>query len=639
MLGELGLFALILAAGFAGLLSVLSLWGAHTAQRGLMHLAPSLALAMFSFAGLSFLLLIVAFLQDDFSLKYVASHSSVHMPTLFKVSAAWGAHEGSLLLWALMLTGWTLAVAYRAKGLTQLEHTRILGILGFISFGFLVFILFTSSPFERLLNVPEDGLGLNPLLQDIALIIHPPLLYMGYVGVAVSFALAIALLWQGEVRKSALAWARSWTLIAWVFLTLGIALGSWWAYYELGWGGWWFWDPVENASLLPWLVSTALIHSLLVSEKRGVLIGWTLLLAILAFAMSLIGAFLVRSGVLTSVHAFATDPTRGTYILLFLLVVIGGALTLFSYQAPKLVKPKPMQLLSKETSLLMNNVLLMVMAASVLLGTLYPLLLDALGLGKLSVGAPYFNAVMIPLTIPLALLMGIGFFLRWKQDHAARLTQALWPLALFSALAVLIGALWLMPDLPIMAVVGLAMTAWVGLGALIWLIQQRVRSGHLPNSALGAVLAHSGFALMLFGIALSSLYGIEKDVRLAPGESYSLKNYQLQFVSVSQGAGANYLTSQARVKLFKDDQFIRELQAEKRLYIGHKMPMTEVAIDAGFTRDIYVALGEPLGDQGAWSFRLQYKPFLRAIWLGALLMALGGLIAVFRRWQMRSKTI
>jgi cytochrome c-type biogenesis protein CcmF len=630
MLSELGLVSLVLASSIAGLLMLLP-FGVKAHADSVARLAPSLSLLMFALTGISLVILTLAFLQDDFALKYVASHSSIHQPWYFKFSAVWGAHEGSLLLWAWFLTGWVAAVALKPKGLTALEHTRTLSVLGGISLGFLLFILFTSNPFERLTTIPQDGLGLNPLLQDIALILHPPLLYMGYVGLAVSFALAIALLWQAEARPQALAWARQWTLVSWAFLTLGIALGSWWAYYELGWGGWWFWDPVENASLLPWLVATALIHSIIVSEKRGVLLGWTVLLAILAFAMSLVGAFLVRSGVLTSVHAFATDPTRGTYILFFLLIVVGGALALFSYQAPKLVKSKPLKMVSKETALLFNNVLLMVMTASVLLGTLYPLLLDALGLGKLSVGPPYFNAVMIPLTLPLIVLMGLGFYLRWRQDSVRRLARELWWLGLLTVLAVLLGALWLMPDLEGLALVGAGLAAWVAFSAFGWLLSHRLKGAKISTPVLGATLAHVGFAVMVFGIAISSLYGVEKDVRLVPGERFDLKQYQLVFHGVERDAGQNFLTTRGRLDLLKNDQLVQSLSPEKRLYIGHAMPMSEVALQVSLTHDVYVAMGEPIGEQGAWSFRIQYKPFIRAIWLGALIMAFGALLAVWGR--------
>ncbi|MDY0135923.1 MAG: heme lyase CcmF/NrfE family subunit [Thiomicrospira sp.] len=633
MLAEWGVFALICASWMALLLIGLAWWGAQHEQAALIQLAVAAAWSVFLLTGLAFAILIVAFLQDDFSLKYVASHSSIPMPTMFKVSAAWGAHEGSLLLWAWMLTGWVAAVAAKPGKLSAQVHARTLAVLGFVSLGFLLFILFTSSPFERMAQIPEDGLGLNPLLQDIALIMHPPLLYMGYVGLAVSFALALALLWQAHAPREAFAWARSWTLVSWAFLTLGIALGSWWAYYELGWGGWWFWDPVENASLLPWLVATALIHSLLVSEKRGVLVGWTLLLAILAFAMSLVGAFLVRSGVLTSVHAFATDPTRGTFILLYLIVVIGAALALFSYQAPKLAKTKPLAFVSKESALLFNNVLLMVMTASVLLGTLYPLLLDALNLGKLSVGPPYFNAIILPLTVPLALLMGVGVFIRWREDRVRRLSRVLLWAGLLSGLCVLMGALWVLPDVEGWLVAGVGLSAWVALTASYALWHHARNSGRLSLPSFGAMLAHIGFAMLMLGVTLSSLYGVEKDVRLAPGEHYALNQYQLSFVSVAQDAGANYLTTQARLRLYRGGELVNELHPEKRLYIGHKMPMSEVAIEAGLFHDVYVALGEPLDDQGAWSFRIQYKPFIRGIWLGALLMAIGGLIAVWGRYR------
>lgn len=631
MWAEFGLIFLIMALALSALQIGWTVLGWRQASPGLVVLATQLSTMVFVLTGLAFGLLIAAFLTDDFAVKYVSTHSSTHMPWYYKVAAAWGAHEGSLLLWAWMLTGWVAAVALKRGALHVVEHQRIVFVLVLISFSFLLFILLTSNPFERLTEAVEEGLGLNPLLQDFALIMHPPLLYMGYVGLAVSFALAVSQLWQAEARLSSLKWARAWVLMSWSFLTLGIALGSWWAYYELGWGGWWFWDPVENASLLPWLVATALIHTLLVAEKRGVLIGWTLLLAILAFAMSLVGAFLVRSGVLTSVHAFATDPTRGSYILIFLVVVIGSALALFSVQAPKIVKSKPLQFLSKESALLFNNVLLMVMTATILLGTLYPLILEALGLGQLSVGAPYFNRVILPLAVPLALLMGFGFFIRWKQDKVGRLLRELNGLVLLVGLAILLAALWLMPEFNGLALLGLGLACWVGLAAIYWALRHLVKTKNLAPRMLGASLAHAGFALFILGMTMSAIFGIEKDVRLAPGDSYQLESYRIHFHSVEQTAGANYLTSLARLSLWHDEKKLGELQPEKRIYIGHSMPMTEVAIDARLTRDIYVALGEPLGDSGAWSFRLQYKPLIRAIWLGAILMALGGFIALWSR--------
>jgi cytochrome c-type biogenesis protein CcmF len=635
MIAELGHFSLILGLVFALLLAWLPAQGVKRDQLGLMQMAKPLALGLFVFVGLSFALLVTSMVQDDFSVKYVAGHSNTDLPLLFKVSATWGAHEGSLLLWALILSGWIFAVSRFTGALSTEFVARMMSTMGLIAIGLLLFVLLTSNPFERLLDAPAQGRSLNPLLQDVGLAIHPPMLYMGYVGFVVAFAFAIASLQMGKLDPVYARWVKPWTLWAWGLLTLGIALGSWWAYYELGWGGWWFWDPVENASLLPWLVGTALIHSLTVSEKRGQFQAWTLLLAILAFSLSLLGTFLVRSGVLTSVHAFTSDPSRGVFILVFLGLVVGGSLSLYAAQAHKLSTAPRFKWLSREFALLLNNVVLVTMMATVLLGTLYPLLLDALGLGKLSVGAPYFNSVMLPLTLVLTLLMGVGLFLQWQQDTPKRLWQLLMPVVVTTLLASVLIPLLLLPEFSGMMVLGLLMVSWVGLGALWWFVQSLLQPS---TPALKAVklatfapfIAHLGFAVMLTGIVLVSLLSVEKDLRMAVGDSYSVQDYRFVFKGVTQTQQDNYRANRGEVWVYQNDVQIAVLSPEKRTYAQQTMPMTEAGIDAGITRDLFVALGEPLAD-GAWSLRIQYKPFIRWIWLGAILMALGALLSSLQR--------
>ncbi|WP_178863688.1 heme lyase CcmF/NrfE family subunit [Thiomicrorhabdus cannonii] len=641
MIVEIGHFALILGLAFAMVLASVPLLGVQQRQPLWMELARTAAVGQFALLGLAFACLIYAFIQDDFSVKYVAANSNSQLPLIYKISATWGAHEGSLLLWALILTLWTLAAALFAKQLPPTLKARLLSVLGWIAAGFILFILITSNPFERLLEVPQEGRSLNPLLQDIGLAIHPPMLYMGYVGMAVAFAFAVAVLMEGKMENAWAHWAQTWTLIAWAFLTLGIALGSWWAYYELGWGGWWFWDPVENASLLPWIVATALIHSLAITAKRGSFQAWSLLLAILAFGLSLLGTFLVRSGVLTSVHAFTSDPSRGVFILVFLVVIVGAALLLFSARAHLVTQQRAFKPLSKETLLLLNNVLLMAMMATVLLGTLYPLILDALGIAKLSVGAPYFNSVIVPLTVPLALLMGLGFAAHWRESRAGGLLKQLWPVLLVSALLAFVLPLLLLPDLQGWAVVGLFMSAWIALSALQWLWQNRAATNSTGRvqrrRILGAVLAHIGFAVTLAGITVTSLYSIEKDLRLAPGESYSIGDTRFQFVGVIQKQEHNYLASEGTIKVYANNQWLTDLHPQKRTYLSQAMPMTEAGIDAQLSRDLFVALGEKL-DGAAWSLRIQYKPLIRWIWLGAILMALGGLLALPSGRQRRKES-
>jgi cytochrome c-type biogenesis protein CcmF len=506
---------------------------------------------------------------------------------------------------------------------------RVLGVLGFVSVGFILFILMTSNPFERLVPAAIEGRDLNPLLQDFGLIIHPPMLYMGYVGFAVPFAFAIAAMLGGRLDAAWARWSRPWTHAAWIFLTMGIALGSWWAYYELGWGGWWFWDPVENASFMPWLVGTALMHSLAVTEKRGAFKAWTVLLAIFTFSLSLLGTFLVRSGVLTSVHAFASDPARGVFILIFLGVVVGGSLLIYSWRASQIRSHVHFDLLSRETGLLLNNVFLVVTAASILLGTLYPLIVDALGIGKISVGPPYFNSVFVPLMTPLAVLLGIGPLLRWKRDSISRIWPKVWLIAVFSLVFGLLFPLLVMESFQAGAALGMVLAAWV-LGMTVKSLFEQTKGRSVVSvsrSFWGMSLGHIGIAVFIVGITLTSIYSTEKDLQVNPGESYELAGFTFRFDGVKEITGKNYRASNGKLTVSKNGRPVAILEPEKREYLVQKMPMTEAAIDAGLFRDLFVALGEPLGDKGAWSVRIYHKPFIRWIWLGAIIMALGGLLA------------
>ncbi|MFA7633653.1 MAG: heme lyase CcmF/NrfE family subunit [Thiohalomonadaceae bacterium] len=637
MLPELGHYALILALCLALLQGTIPLAGAQGGISNWMALARPLTWAQFMALLVSFAILTYAFISNDFSVAYTANHSNSLLPLIYRVSAVWGGHEGSLLLWAFLLAGWSLAVSLLSRRLPLIMVARVLGVMGLVSTGFLSFLIFTSGPFARLWPIPVDGRDLNPLLQDLGLVLHPPMLYMGYVGLSVAFAFAIAALLGGRLDATWARWSRPWTTVAWVFLTLGIALGSWWAYYELGWGGWWFWDPVENASFLPWLVSTALIHSLAVAEKRSAFKNWTVLLAIIAFSLSLLGTFLVRSGVLTSVHAFANDPKRGLFILMLLAVVVGVSLMIYAWRAPQVKSTGHFELVSRETMLLGNNVLLIVATASVLLGTLYPLIIDDLGAGKISVGAPYFNAVFVPLMIPLVVLMGLGPLVRWKSDQAARLQQMI-----RGTLVISIGIGLLLPWLLFrswepMVIVGSIIAVWVALSALLDL-RNRLRNASSFWSGLrkqsrsfyGMVLAHLGVAVTVVGITFSSYYSLEHDVRLAPGETFVMGEHDFLFEKLVHHEGPNYSSDLAVIQVQKQGKQVATLHTEKRLYTVTGMPMTEAGIDWGLTRDLYVALGEPLGD-GSWAVRMYYKPYVRWIWLGALLMSFGGLLAAADR--------
>lgn len=637
MIAELGHFALILAFVLACLLAVIPLWGAWRGNSGAMNMAPTLAVGVFVFLLVAFAMLARTFALDDFSVKVVASNSNSLLPSIYKFSAVWGNHEGSLLLWVLILAGWMVAVSLFSRGLPLAVLARVLGVMGLVAVGFIAFSLFTSNPFERLLpGMPAEGRDLNPLLQDPGLIIHPPLLYMGYVGFSVPFAFAIAALLGGRLDASWARWSRPWTNIAWAFLTLGIMLGSWWAYYELGWGGWWFWDPVENASFMPWLVGTALLHSLAVTEKRGLFRSWTVLMAISAFSLSLLGTFLVRSGVLTSVHAFAADPDRGLFILIFLGVVIGGSLVLYALRAPTVASRVHYGPLSREALLLANNFIFCLSALTVLLGTLFPLIMDAMGQGKYSVGPPYFNAVFVPLMALLVPFMGVGPISRWKRDSAARWLHEL---ALPGLIVVLLAA-----SAPLL---GQTYNVWVALAVLLagWLmiglgrdLISRVRTAktlsgkwhRLSPSYLGMVFAHAGFAVALVGATVVSQHSVEIDLKMEVGEQAQVAGYTFEFLSLGRNDGPNYRADQATFGVWYMGERLTTLEPQKRQYLASRQIMTEAAIDAGLFRDLFVAMGEPVGD-GAWAIRLQYKPMIRWIWGGALLMGLGGIVTVLDR--------
>jgi len=629
MIPEIGHFALIIALALALAQAVLSLTGAARGIPGFVAVARPAAQGQFVFVAIAFACLAWSFYANDFSVLNVATNSNSKLPTAYRIAATWGSHEGSLLLWVLMLSLWMLAVSVFSRSLPGEMVARILGVMGLIAVGFLCFMLFTSNPFERLLPAAPDGRDLNPLLQDPGMVFHPPMLYMGYVGFSVAFSFAIAALLDGRLDATWARWSRPWTTAAWVFLTVGIALGSFWAYYELGWGGWWFWDPVENASFMPWLIGTALIHSLAVTEKRGAFKNWTVLLAIIAFSLSLLGTFLVRSGVLTSVHAFATDPKRGIFILCFLAVVIGGSLSLYAWRANRVAPGGSFELLSRESMLLANSVLLLVACGAVMLGTLYPLFLDALGLGKISVGPPYFDAVFMPLMAPAILLAGVGPLVAWRRGDAAQLARRL----RWIAIVALVGALFVPLAFGRWAALtsaGLLLAFWILAGTVASLIA-RMRSGtKIPSAFLGMLFAHAGVGVFVIGITLVKSYETERDLRMAPGDTTTLGGYSFRFEGVSDVRGPNYTAARAAVTVQRDGAPVARLEPEKRVYFVQQNPMTEAAIDAGMSRDIYVSLGESVGD-GAWTVRIHIKPFIRWIWFGCLMMAFGGLLAASDR--------
>jgi len=640
MIPELGQFALIVALCIALAQAILPLAGAARGNVAWMHVARPAAQGQFVFVAIAFACLAYCFVNNDFSVLNVATNSNSSLPWYYRFAATWGSHEGSLLLWVLMLGVWTVAVSVFSRHLPLEMVARIIGVMALISIGFLLFMLFTSNPFERLLPAAADGRDLNPLLQDPGMVIHPPMLYMGYVGFSVAFAFAIAALLGGRLDATWARWSRPWTTMAWSFLTVGIALGSWWAYYELGWGGWWFWDPVENASFMPWLVGTALIHSLSVTEKRGGFKIWTVLLAIMAFSLSLMGTFLVRSGVLTSVHAFATDPARGVFILAFLVIVIGASLLLFAWRAPKVGLGGRFELVSRESALLANNVLLVVAAASVMLGTLYPLFLDALGLGKLSVGPPYFESVFLPLMAPAIFLMGVGPLAKWKQAEIPELARRLkWAFGVALLTALLLP--FTLGRWSPMISFGLLLALWVMISGFVNLKQrlQQLSAGggsvgrrlaSLPRGYYGMLAAHFGVAVFIIGVTLVKGYEVEKDVRMQAGDSVDVGKYTFRLDGFVQVPGANYDATRGLLSVMKNGRPAGTMFPEKRMYHVQQMPMTEAAIDTGFTRDLYVSLGEPVSGD-AWVVRIYYKPFVDWIWGGAFIMALGGILAVSDR--------
>ena len=639
MIPEIGQFALIMALCIAVVQGIVPMAGAALSNRSWMAMARPAAQAQFTFVALAFICLTYSFINNDFSVLYVASNSNSALPLIYRISAVWGGHEGSLLLWGFMLAGWGMAVSVFSKHLPDEMVARVLAVLGLVAVGFFLFMLLTSNPFERLLPAAVDGRDLNPLLQDPGLAIHPPMLYMGYVGFSVAFAFAIAALLGGRLDATWARWSRPWTTVAWVFLTMGIALGSWWAYYELGWGGWWFWDPVENASFMPWLVGTALMHSLAVTEKRGGFKNWTVLLAIFAFSLSLLGTFLVRSGVLTSVHAFATDPERGIFILGFLAVVIGSSLMLFAWRAPSVGQGGKFELVSRESFLLLNNVLLVVAAGTVLLGTIYPLVLDALGLGKLSVGPPYFESVFVPLMAPLVFLMGVGPMARWKKSELPDLvTRLRWGFASAVVIALLLPIV--VGHWTPMISLGLLLAFWVMISGFLNL-RERLRAsnqeggvlaklGALPRSYWGMQLAHMGIGIFIIGVVGVGGYAEEKDVRMEVGDTTEVGGYVFRFDGVKQVPGPNYTAFRGQVYVTKNGSPVNVMHPEKRTYKVQGMPMTEAAIDTGLTRDLYVSLGEPVSN-GAWSVRVYHKPFVDWIWGGCFIMALGGFLAISDR--------
>jgi len=646
MIAELGNYALALSLAIAVLLAIFPLWGAEKGNAQLMALARPMTYGLFIVLSVSFGALFYLFAVNDFSVQYVVNNSNTTLPIYYRLSAVWGSHEGSLLLWIWLLSLWSAAVALFSKRLPQEAAARVLGIMGIISIGFLLFVLFTSNPFVRTFpDFPVDGKELNPLLQDVGLIFHPPLLYMGYVGFSVAFAFSIASLMTGKLDTAWARWSRPWTMAAWIFLTLGIVLGSWWAYYELGWGGWWFWDPVENASFMPWLAGTALLHSLAVTEKRGSFKAWTVLLAILAFSLCLLGTFLVRSGILVSVHAFASDPTRGLYVLAYLIVVIGGSLTLYAYKGSQIRSRDNAERYSRESLLLLNNILLMTALCVVLLGTLLPLVHKQLGLGSISIGAPFFDQMFLIIMTPFALLLGIGPLVKWRRDQFSAIRTPVVVSVIIMLIAGFALPYLLQDKITASAVLGTMMTVII---VLLSLYEMHQRATHrdsflqgitkLSRSYWGMVLAHLGVAMTVWGIAFSQNYSVERDVRMNVGDSVQIADYDFTFKGISDANGPNYIGGKAQIDITRHGKPEATLFAEKRLYTVSKMPMTEAAIDWGFTRDLYVALGEKL-DNNAWALRLYYKPFIRWIWLGGLFMALGGLLCMFDRRYRFSKIL
>ena len=645
MIPELGNFSVMLALCLALVQGILPIAGSFRGNARWMALARPVAAGQFVFVTFAFACLVYSFATNDFSVSYVASNSNSLLPLYYRIAGTWGGHEGSLLLWIEMLAIWTFAVSLFSRQLPDETLARVIGVMGLISIGFLCFLLFTSNPFDRLLPAAADGNDLNPLLQDFGMIVHPPLLYMGYVGFSVAFSFAIAALMGGQLDAAWARWSRPWTLVAWMFLTLGIFLGSFWAYYELGWGGWWFWDAVENASFMPWLVGTALIHSLAVTEKRGSFKNWTVLLAIIAFSLSLLGTFLVRSGVLTSVHAFATDPRRGLFILIFLAIVIGGSLTLYAWRAPKVGLGGKFSLVSRESMLLVNNVLLLAAAGTVFLGTLYPLFLDALNLGKISVGPPYFETVFVPLMLPVLLLLAVGPFVRWKSASFADVLRRLRWVALAALLFAVVAWLFFAPS-PLV-VLGITFTVWILLATASHMIE-RLRHAPVgtsiwrrissqPRSYWGMLVAHAGVGIFVLGVTMVKGTETSNDVNMRVGDTTSAGGYVFRFTDLQQVTGPNYTAMRGTFDVTRNGNKVTTMTPEKRIFTVQQMPMTEAAIDRGFSRDLYVSLGEP-GDKGTWVVRVQHKPFVSWIWAGCLIIAFGGFLAASdRRYRLHAR--
>ncbi len=647
MIAEIGNIALILAFLLGIIFGVVPIYGAAKNNSALAGIAIPATRIQFLFVLIAYVCLTYSFVISDFSIAYVANNSNSKLPLIYRISGVWGAHEGSLLLWALILSLWTILVSIFSRNVPKMMIARVLGVMGLISVGFLAFILFTSNPFDRLFPSPLEGQDLNPLLQDFGLAIHPPMLYMGYVGFSVAFAFAVAALLSGRLDAAWTRWMRPWCNIAWMFLTIGIGLGSWWAYYELGWGGWWFWDPVENASFMPWLVGTALIHSLAATEKRDVFKAWTVLLAVSAFSLSLLGTFLVRSGVLTSVHAFASDPERGLFILIFLLIVVGGSLALYAWRAPQLTSTGKFEPVSRESALLVNNILLVSTAGCILLGTLFPLFMDALGLGKYSVGAPYFNKVFIPLMAPLSLLMAFGALSRWKRDSIGRIGRLTIIALVCSVTLGLVFPLIGQGHYSFYASLGLILGFWVifsNLEAIAARMQHRWKPSILasaPISFYGMVVAHIGIGVFIIGVTMVSAYEVEHDISMIPGDEYSVGEYYFKFNGVADYTGQNYSAQRGEIEITRGNENrvpVATLSPEKRQYAAQGNTMTEAAIDPSITRDLYVSLGEPLGGE-SWAVRIYYKPYIRLIWLGVLIMGFGGLLGALDARYRRSYTV
>jgi len=645
MIPEIGQFTLVIACLLSLLQAIYPLYGVQTGQQGAIRSAKTLAFLQFVFVSLAFLILLYLFFVNDFSVLYIATNSNSLLPWYYRLAAVWGAHEGSLLLWVFLLSIWTAAVAVMSKRLPAEAIARVLAVLGLLSFGFYLFILLTSNPFIRTLPYfPVDGRDLNPILQNIGLISHPPILYMGYVGLSVPFSFAIAALLEGRLDSAWAKWSRPWTMAAWIFLSLGIALGSWWAYAELGWGGWWFWDPVENASFMPWLIATALIHSLVVSEKRGVFKSWTVFLAIIAFSLSLLGTFLVRSGVLVSVHAFANDPARGLFILIFLMCVVGSSLILYAFRASTVKSRGQYDLVSRETLLLVNNILLVAALVVVLLGTLLPLVHKQIGLGAISIGEPFFNRIFGVLIVPFALFLGIAPLVRWKRQNIQELTKPLIHSLIIATIASLLFLLTFAAHFTWLALLGVFLGMWV-FATVGYELCLRATYRHtlfkglakLGNSHWAMSFAHVGLAVVIIGITMVENYSIEKDIKLSIGESTSVAHYNFSFDAVEPLKGKNYTGITGIFTVHRQGKFVTIMRPEKRIYTVQQMPTTQAAIDPGITRDLYIAMGQKLPD-GAWTMRIYYRPFIRWIWFGPLFMALGGILMLFDRRYRHKKT-